>query len=672
MLKHLKGEIGIGIYPLLPGDVCNFLAIDFDKKTYEKDVSAFWSICDELNVPIYVERSRSGNGAHVWIFFEETILAKVARKLGNILLTKTIEKGSLDLSSYDRLFPNQDTMPKGGFGNLIALPFQGESCKEGNTVFVDKYFDVQKKQIEILANLKKMTKDEVYTIVEKYANEDFAEPETTEIIEDDEIPKKENIKDIIFANNIECILDNQIYVKKLKLLPNEISYLKRLASFTNPEFYEKQRLRLPIYKTPRIISCFEEDERFLILPRGCMDKIRTICEKSNVKLVIKDNRELGIKTDYNFVGTLNKKQEKVMNELLKYDTGVLCATTGFGKTVIAAKIISKLKVNALVLVNRNSLLEQWKERLSYFLDINKKEIGQIGASRENLNGKLDIASVQSLTKKENMEDLVKNYGLVIVDECHHVAAYGFEQVMKAIRSKYVYGLTATPTRKDGLHKIIYMQCGDIRVRVANRELKQNRKMEHVVIVKNTGYKFIGEEEKQKLQISELLNDMCNNVFRNEIIIEDIKQSVLQGRIPIVLTERVDHLKILKEGLEEKLKGLGIPVVIYKGTMGKKQAVEVQNILREADEEGRPRIILATSSSIGEGFDDSRLDTLFLTMPVSWKGRIIQYVGRLHREHDGKNKVIVYDYLDNMKVLDKMFERRMRGYKIAGYEVEKET
>ena len=672
VLKHLKGEIGIGIYPLLPGDVCNFLAIDFDKKTYEKDVSAFWSICDELNVPIYVERSRSGNGAHVWIFFEGSVLAKVARKLGNILLTKTIEKGSLDLSSYDRLFPNQDTMPKGGFGNLIALPFQGESCKEGNTVFVDKYFDVQKKQIEILANLKKMTKDEVYTIVEKYANEDFAEPETTEIIEDDEIPKKENIKDIIFANNIECILDNQIYVKKLKLLPNELSYLKRLASFTNPEFYEKQRLRLPIYKTPRIISCFEEDERFLILPRGCMDKIRTICEKSNVKLVIKDNRELGIKTDYNFVGTLNKKQEKVMNELLKYDTGVLCATTGFGKTVIAAKIISKLKVNALVLVNRNSLLEQWKERLSYFLDINKKEIGQIGASKENLNGKLDIASVQSLTKKENMEDLVKNYGLVIVDECHHVAAYGFEQVMKAIRSKYVYGLTATPTRKDGLHKIIYMQCGDIRVRVANHELKQNRKMEHVVIVKNTGYKFIGEEEKQKLQISELLNDMCNNVFRNEIIIEDIKQSVLQGRIPIVLTERVDHLKILKEGLEEKLKGLGIPVVIYKGTMGKKQAVEVQNILREADEEGRPRIILATSSSIGEGFDDSRLDTLFLTMPVSWKGRIIQYVGRLHREHDGKNKVIVYDYLDNMKVLDKMFERRMRGYKIAGYEVEKET
>ena len=671
VLKHLKGEIGIGIYPLLLGDVCNFLAIDFDKKTYEKDVSAFWSICDELNVPIYVERSRSGNGAHVWIFFEETILAKVARKLGNILLTKTIEKGTLDLSSYDRLFPNQDTMPKGGFGNLIALPFQGESCKEGNTVFVDKYFDVQKKQIEILANLKKMTKDEVYTIVEKYANEDFAEPETTEIIEDDEIPKKENIKDIIFANNIECILDNQIYVKKLKLLPNEISYLKRLASFTNPEFYEKQRLRLPIYKTPRIISCFEEDERFLILPRGCMDKIRTICEKSNVKLVIKDNRELGIKTDYNFVGTLNKKQEKVMNELLKYDTGVLCATTGFGKTVIAAKIISKLKVNALVLVNRNSLLEQWKERLSYFLDINKKEIGQIGASKENLNGKLDIASVQSLTKKENMEDLVKNYGLVIVDECHHVAAYGFEQVMKAIRSKYVYGLTATPTRKDGLHKIIYMQCGDIRVRVANRELKQNRKMEHVVIVKNTGYKFIGEEEKQKLQISELLNDMCNNVFRNEIIIEDIKQSVLQGRIPIVLTERVDHLKILKEGLEEKLKGLGIPVVIYKGTMGKKKAVEVQNILKEADEEGRPRIILATSSSIGEGFDDSRLDTLFLTMPVSWKGRIIQYVGRLHREHEGKEKVIVYDYLDNMKVLDKMFERRMRGYKIAGYEVEKE-
>ena len=665
ILKHLKGEITIGIYPLLPGDLCNFLAIDFDKKTYEKDVSAFWSICDELDIPVYVERSRSGNGAHVWIFFEESISARIARKMGNILLTKTMEKASLELDSYDRLFPNQDTMPKGGFGNLIALPFQGNSSKGGNTVFVDKYFEPQKNQLEILANIKRLKSDDVYKFVDKFKEDDFKEPEIEEIADDD-IPKKDNIKDIVFTNNVECIFDNQIYIKKLKLLPNEISYLKRLASFTNPKFYELQKLRMPIFykTTPRIISCFEEDNRFLILPRGCMEKIKDVCEKSNVKLIIKDKREQGTKVDYKFNGKLNRKQEKAMNDLISHETGVLCATTGFGKTVIGAKIISELKTNTLVIVNRNNLLDQWKERLAYFLDINKKEIGQCGASKENLNGKLDVASFQSLFKKDNLEELVKNYGLVIVDECHHVAAFSFEKVLKSIRSKYVYGLTATPTRKDGWNKIIYMQCGDIRVRVSNKELKQNKEMEHTVIVKKTNYKYIPSDEQDKILISEILNDMCHNVFRNSMIIEDIKKCVADGRTPIVLTERVEHLKILKEGLDE----LNIPIVIYKGNMGKKKTKEIHDIIKEADVNNKPRIILATSSSIGEGFDDSRLDTLFLSMPVSWKGRIIQYVGRLHREHEDKEKVVVYDYLDNMKILEKMYNRRLKGYKIAGYEI----
>ena len=664
--KHLKGEITIGIYPLLPGDLCNFLAIDFDKSTYEKDVISFWNLCDELDVPIYVEKSRSGNGAHVWIFFETSIPARIARKMGNILLTKTMEKTSLELDSYDRLFPNQDTMPKGGFGNLIALPFQGESSKKGNTVFVNKYFETEKDQINILKNLKRMKSNEVNDFIDKYKEDDFEEPNTEKVLNDDEIPKKENIRETIFKNNVECIFENQIYVKKLKLLPNEVTYLKRLASFTNPQFYELQKLRMPIFykTTPRIISCFEEDERYLILPRGCMDKIKEICEKSNVKLIIKDKRKNELETNYQFKGKLNKKQEKAMNELLKYDTGILCAATGFGKTVISAQIISILKMNTLIIVNRNNLLEQWKEKLSYFLNINKKEIGQIGASKEKLNGKLDVASFQSLYKREDLDEILNKYGLVIVDECHHVAAYSFEKVLKAVRSKYVYGLTATPTRKDGWHKIIYMQCGDISVRVSNKEIKQNKKMEHIVIVKRTNYKYISTEENEKVKISEILNDMGYNIFRNSLIVEDIKKCILEGRIPIVLTERVEHLNILRE----QLGYMNVPVVIYKGNMGKKKAKEVKNILEEADINNKPRIILATSSSIGEGFDDSRLDTLFLTMPVSWKGRIVQYVGRLHREHEGKEKVIVYDYLDNMKVLEKMYNRRLKGYKIAGYEI----
>ena len=661
--KHLKGDITIGIYPLLPGDICNFLVIDFDKKTYKQDVLAFWNTCDEFNIPIYVERSRSGNGAHVWMFFEESMPAKVARKVGNILLTKTMEKKSLDLDSYDRIFPNQDTIPKGGFGNLIALPFQGKSAKLGNTVFVNRRFEPIENQIEVLINIKKMRYEEIYEFVDKYKDDDYKEFDIQELENEEELPPKDNLKDIIFSNNIQCMIENQIYINKSNLLPKEITYLKRLASFTNPKFYELQKLRMPIFyeTTPRIISCFEEGDTYLVLPRGCMDKIKEICKTSKVKLILKDKREKGIPTDYKFIGTLDKKQEKAMNQLLSHDIGVLSAATGFGKTVISAKIISELKTNVLIIVNRNNLLEQWKEKLSYFLGISKKEIGQIGGGKENLNGKLDIASFQSLYKRENLDELVKNYGLVIVDECHHVAAFSFERVLKSMRAKHVYGLTATPTRKDGWHKIIYMQCGDIRCRVNNKDSKSSKK----VIVRKTNYRYAPLEEMETISFSEILNDMSHNELRNSIILQDVKQSVADGRIPIVLTERLEHLNILKQKLEE----LQVPVVIYKGNMGKKKTKEMQEIIQNADKNQQARIILATSSSIGEGFDDSRLDTLFLTMPVSWKGRIIQYVGRLHRNHKDKEELIVYDYLDNMKILERMYYKRIKGYKASGYEIE---
>ena len=376
---------------------------------------------------------------------------------------------------------------------------------------------------------------------------------------------------------------------------------------------------------------------------------------------MKDKREKGTPTDYKFIGTLDKKQEKAMNQLLLHDIGVLSAATGFGKTVISAKIISELKTNVLIIVNRNNLLEQWKEKLSYFLGISKKEIGQIGGGKENLNGKLDIASFQSLYKRENLDELVKNYGLVIVDECHHVAAFSFERVLKSMRAKHVYGLTATPTRKDGWHKIIYMQCGDIRCRVNNKDSKSSKK----VIVRKTNYRYAPLEEMETISFSEILNDMSHNELRNSIILQDVKQSVADGRIPIVLTERLEHLNILKQKLEE----LHVPVVIYKGNMGKKKTKEMQEIIQNADKNQQARIILATSSSIGEGFDDSRLDTLFLTMPVSWKGRIIQYVGRLHRNHKDKEELIVYDYLDNMRILERMYYKRIKGYKALGYEIE---
>lgn len=356
-----------------------------------------------------------------------------------------------------------------------------------------------------------------------------------------------------------------------------------------------------------------------------------------------------------------------MKELLQYDTGVLCAATGFGKTVVASKIISEKNTSTLVLVNRTALLEQWKERLSYFLNIPKKEIGQIGAGKNNQTKVLDVASLQTLYRQDNIEKILDGYGLVIVDECHHISAFSFEDVLKKIHAKNVYGLTATPIRKDGHHPIIYMQCGKIRCKVSAKELKQSKKMEHTVIVKKTDYTYVKSNESEKLQITDILNYMVNSEYRNDLIVQDIGGVIKEGRVPLILTERVEHLDIIKEKLQ--LSGVNVPIIIYRSGMGKKQREGINRQIKEADENNMPRIIIATSTSIGEGFDDSRLDTLFLTMLVSWKGRIIQYVGRLHREHIDKDKVVVYDYVDNMKVLTKMYERRKRGYKTAGYSIE---
>lgn len=660
--KHLKGEITIGIYPLLQDNLCNFLAIDFDKKSYEKDVIAFVTSAEEYNIPVYIEKSRSGNGAHVWIFFSESVEAYLARKMGAILLTKAMEKEEISLSSYDRLFPNQDIMPKGGMGNLIALPFQRNAVQNGNTVFVNKYFEPYENQINILFNVNKINKYHIEEFVNKNKLDDFELPTIDE--NDEDMLPKNNVTNTIFTNNIECIINDQIYIKKLKLLPNEVTYLKRLASFTNPRFYELQKLRMPVYNTPRIIMCYEEDDRFLILPRGLIDDIKNKCLESNVKLVIKDTRVVGDKLKFNFNGKLLSKQKEALETLILNDIGVLSAATGFGKTVIGASIITNKKTNTLILVHRQQLLEQWKERLQNFLSINKKEIGQIGGGKDKQNGKLDIALIQSLFKKDNLEDILKNYGLVIIDECHHVSAFSFEKVLKTIKAKYVYGLTATPIRSDGFAPIIYMQCGKIRYKVTSRELSNFKKTKHEVIIKSTNYQFVSNEINNKVITSEIYNDMINNSERNNIIIQDVIEALLNKKTPLILTERIEHIEVLIKMLSK----LDVSIVTFRGGMGKNQKEQVFKTLKEADENNKTRLIIATASSIGEGFDDSKLDTLFLTMPLSWKGRIIQYVGRLNREHEGKDKVVVYDYVDNMKILKKMFEKRKKGYKIAGYDI----
>jgi superfamily II DNA or RNA helicase len=379
----------------------------------------------------------------------------------------------------------------------------------------------------------------------------------------------------------------------------------------------------------------------------------------------RDERYPGTPIDVAFQGTLHSEQAEAVRQALRHDDGILCAPTAFGKTVVASNLIAERKVNTLVLVHRRQLLDQWRERLAMFLDIPMKAIGQIVGGKASRTGFIDIALLQSVQRKGVVKDFVAEYGHVIIDECHHLSAFSFEQVMKQVKAKYVVGLTATPTRKDGHHPIIVMQCGPIRFNLSARDAAARSPFRHLVLAKQTNFRM--PAESTDFTIHDAYAAIVTNEDRNRQIVADILQAVGEGRTPLVLTNRTDHIERIALGLSSIEH-----VLILKGGMGKKQRQAAAEKLA-AIPEGVPRVILATGSYIGEGFDDSRLDTLFLTMPISWHGTLQQYVGRLHRIHHGKTIVRVYDYVDaQVPMLARMYEKRLKGYRAIGYELEAET
>lgn len=421
-------------------------------------------------------------------------------------------------------------------------------------------------------------------------------------------------------------------------------------------------MRLPIWDKPRVISCCEEFAQHLALPRGCLQEVGELLKEHDIRMVIRDERHPGKPIDVNFQGNLRDDQTDAIRQTLRYDEAVLCAPTAFGKTVVAAKLIAERRVNTLVLVHRQQLLEQWRARLAVFLDLPLKAIGQVAGGRDTRTGLIDVALLQSLQRKGEVEDCVAEYGQVIADECHHLTAFSFEQVMKQVKAKFIVGLTATPTRKDGHHPIIFMQCGPIRFNLSAREAAQRSPFQHLVLPRHTGFRM--PPEATDLTIHDAYAALFTNEERNRQIVADIIQAVREGRTPLVLTNRTDHLERLASGLSEIQ-----DVFILKGGMGKKQRAAIARRLALIPD-GAPRVLLATGSYIGEGFDDSRLDTLFLTMPISWHGTLRQYVGRLHRIHHGKKVVRVFDYVDELvPMLGRMYEKRLRGYRAIGYEME---
>ena len=680
--QHLSGadrdgrDFVMGVYPMLRDETGFFLAMDFDKADWQEDVSAVLETCRRLDVPIAMERSRSGDGGHVWIFFEDAVPANLARKLGASILTETMaRRPDLGLDSYDRLFPNQDTLPTGGFGNLIALPLQKRPREQGNSLFIDDAFNPHPDQWTFLSSVRRMGHIEVAGLVQTAERKGqvvgvrFPDSE-----EQDDTPwtvpasrrrKAPPICDLL-PKTLQVVLGNEIYIAKEDLVPGLRNRLLRLAAFQNPEFYKAQAMRLPTYGKPRIIACAEDFPLHIGLPRGCLEDVLALLSDLKIRPILKDERCAGMPLALNFCGTLRPEQISATDALREFDTGVLAATTAFGKTVIAAKMIAQRDVSTLVLVHRQQLMEQWVERLAAFLDIPRKDIGRIGGGRRKAKGKVDVALIQSMVRKGVVNDQIEGYGHLIVDECHHLPASSFEQVARRSKAKYVLGLSATVTRKDGHHPIITMQCGPIRHRVDAKQQADARPFLHTVLVRPTAFRSPEcNEEDARLQFGRLVGNMINDESRNQLIVEDVRQALKEGRSPIVLTERTEHLTRLAEALAPHVKHL----VVLKGGMGKKKLKEELDRLADIRDD-EDRLLLATGKYIGEGFDDARLDTLFLTIPVSWRGTIAQYAGRLHRLHHDKTEVRIYDYADlNEPMLARMFDRRCKGYEAIGYSIQ---
>jgi superfamily II DNA or RNA helicase len=671
--QHLTGKKAIGIYPLLVDETCWLLAADFDKKTWQEDSLAFLATCHSAGIPAYLERSRSGNGGHVWILFELPVPAALSRKMGCALLTRTMERRHhLGLDSYDRFFPNQDTLPKGGFGNLIALPLQWIPRQSGNSLFVDDDFCPYPDQWQLLLSIRRVAADQVEWIVNDATRRGQVMGVKFSMTDDDAedapwtlLPSRKQSEKPIpgpFPESVEIVRSNLIFIPKADLSEPMLNRIIRVAAFQNPEFYKAQAMRLPTWDKPRVISCSEEFAQHLALPRGCLQEVRELLKEHGIRVLIRDERYAGKPIDVNFQGNLRDDQAEAIRQTLRHDEGVLCAPTAFGKTVVAAKLIADRAVNTLILVHRQQLLEQWRARLAAFLDLPANAIGQVIGGKDTRTGFIDVALLQSLQRKGEVKDCVAEYGHVIADECHHLTAFSFEQIMRQVKAKFIVGLTATPTRKDGHHPIIFMQCGPIRFNLSAREAAELSPFRHLVLPRHTGFRM--PPEIADLTIHDAYAALVTNEERNQQIVGDVIQAVREGRTPLVLTNRTDHLERLASGLSEIQH-----VLILKGGMGKKQRQAAAEMLASIPD-GTPRVLLATGSYIGEGFDDPRLDTLFLTMPISWRGTLQQYVGRLHRIHHEKKVVRVFDYVDALvPMLGRMYEKRMKGYRAIGYEME---
>ncbi len=701
ILYHLRGNSFnasdvIGIYPLLKDGTCRFLVFDFDNHdknaekrdfanhddTWMEEVNAMRTICLLNGIDPLVERSRSGKGAHVWIFFDKPVPASTARKFGFALLEKGAEQVNLkSFKYYDRMLPAQDSLTKNGLGNLIALPLQGRALQNGNSAFVDKNWNAYPNQWKILLSKPRLSLAFIEMKIKEWSKENIFE-----ILESEDDREKPWKKEKPFYphdvdGDIKIVLANAVYIDGLNLKASIQNQIRRLAAIRNPIFHRNIAIGMSNFATSQWIYLGKDHlSGYIEIPRGLYDKLSTKIKESGISYTLSDERQCGKSINVTFKGELRKEQLSALQEMLKYDNGILHAATAFGKTVVCSAIIAKRKVNTLILIENSTLLEQWKNSLEKFLDINeefqeyktktgrrkrrKSLVGKLQGAHDSMTGIIDIAMAGSLRKKGEWHPLLEQYGMIIVDECHHAVSDTISEVLQKIPAKYVYGVTATPKRSDGLEKINYMLIGPIRYSYTSKEKIKEQGIPHLVYPRFTRTVISKVDISKRMHPNEAYEILRQNESRDEQIISDIKDCIKAGRTPVVLSRYKEHA----ERLYIQIKDYADNAFLLTGNNSKKEHRKIKEKL-EAVSPDKTLVLVATGSLIGEGFDFPRLDTLIMATPISFKSVVEQYAGRLNRDYNGKKDVIVFDYVDShIPMFEKMYAKRLKAYKQIGYEI----
>ncbi|HEW5387757.1 TPA: DEAD/DEAH box helicase family protein [Streptococcus pneumoniae] len=645
--SHFRGETAIGIFPMYLDDSCHFLVLDFDEGDWKEAGLTIRRIARERQMEAHLEISRSGHGLHIWFFFEEAIPSREARLFGKKLLELAMQESmQLSFDSFDRMFPNQDVLPKGGFGNLIALPFQGEAYHQGRTVFVDEQFQPYEDQWRYLQEIQRVSTAKVALLIQE------------------ELGKQELDKEL------KIVLSNMIQLEKSSVTPKTLFFLKNMASFSNPEFYLKQAMRQPTYQIPERMYLFGESDHYLWLPRGLLYPLQDKFKQVSVE----DRRKVQRSISVEFKGELTFEQELALSDMTSKENGLLHAETGFGKTVLGAALISERKTKTIILVHNKQLLDQWLDRLNCFLTFEEEEairytasgrekvigyVGQYGGTKKWLSKLVDVVMIQSLFKLENSQSLLDEYEMMIVDECHHVSALMFEKVVAQFRGKYLYGLTATPERKNGHEPIVFQRIGEILHTADKRETDFKRQLQ----LRFTSFGHLEIEKTKASNFIQLSDWIATDSARNQLILKDILAQVAEGRNILVLVNRIQQIDVFEKLLKEK------EVDDCYIISGKTKVRERTSLLETLEQLDKGFVLLSTGKYIGEGFDLPQLDTLILAAPFSWKNNLIQYAGRIHRNYKDKSLVRIFDYVDiHVPYLEKMFQKRQVAYRKMDYRV----